>query len=308
MMDPYVNVKFSNQSFQGQVVKNGGKNPKFNDTSTFIVNSYFKTLGRCLELELMDKNIASDDVIGYGIIDLDPYLNVLQVKDPQLETKDSPNTSKPVKETLLRCFVNYDRKQAGFVQLLASFKEEKTDLVSFRFETAEFKRSTRTFGDMECYVRVTAGEEVLETKKSKDTKTDKPVWKDEFLTFTCPTSLKEILIEVMDDGEVIGSVTMEKDTFLIDDTENEFVKDISYKRTLAGKLWFNSKKNANPLFKELNGDYKKKLPEPEKKPEDNKPEEKKEDKKEDNKPEEKKEDKKEDKPEEKPEEKKEEKK
>lgn len=31
----------------------------------------------------MDQNIASDDVIGYGIIDLDPYLNVLQVKDPE---------------------------------------------------------------------------------------------------------------------------------------------------------------------------------------------------------------------------------
>jgi hypothetical protein len=49
-------------------------------------------LGRCLEVELMDKNIASDDVIGYGIIDLDPYLNLLQVKDPELDKKD-PNSS-----------------------------------------------------------------------------------------------------------------------------------------------------------------------------------------------------------------------
>ena len=135
-MDPYVNIKFSNQSFQGQVVKNGGLNPKFNDSSKFIVNSYFKTLGRCLEVELMDKNIASDDVIGYGIIDLDPYLNVLQVKDPQLEQKEHKEASggpKPAKETTLRCFLNYDRRQAGFVQLLASFKEEKTDMISFRF-------------------------------------------------------------------------------------------------------------------------------------------------------------------------------
>lgn len=43
---------------------------------------------------------------------------------------------------------------------------------------------------MECYIRVTAGEEVLETKKSKDTKTDKPVWHDEHLSFTCPKSVK----------------------------------------------------------------------------------------------------------------------
>lgn len=103
----------------------------------------------------MDKNIGSDDVIGYGIIDLDPYLNLLQVKDPELEKKDPnglPNSSPPKqpakKQTTLRCFLNYDRKQAGIVQLLASFKEEKTNILSFRFETAEFKRSTRTFGDM----------------------------------------------------------------------------------------------------------------------------------------------------------------
>ncbi len=39
---------------------------------------------------------------------------------------------------------------------------------------------------------------------------------------------------------------------------------------MAGILWFNTKKNANPLFKELNGDYKKKLPEKPKKEEDKK--------------------------------------
>ena len=90
---------------------------------------------------------------------------------------------------------------------------------------------------------------------------------------------------------------MQKDTFLIDDTENQFARDISFKNALAGKLWFNSKRNANPLFKELKGDYKKKLPEPEKKeskPEDKKGEDKKgENKQEDKKGEDKKEDKKE---------------
>lgn len=81
-MDPYVKIKFSNQEFRGNVVKNGGKNPKFSDKHTFIVNSCFKHFGRCLEVELMDSNITSDDIIGYGIIDLDPYLNALHVKAP----------------------------------------------------------------------------------------------------------------------------------------------------------------------------------------------------------------------------------
>jgi hypothetical protein len=57
---------------------------------------------------------------------------------------------------------------------------------------------------MNCYVRVTAGEEILETQKSKDTVTDKPVWKDEHLSFTCPLSLEKITIEVMDENNIIG--------------------------------------------------------------------------------------------------------
>jgi len=47
-MDPYVNIKFSNQKFTGQVVNKGGKNPKFTDTFKFVVNSYYKYYGRSL--------------------------------------------------------------------------------------------------------------------------------------------------------------------------------------------------------------------------------------------------------------------
>ena len=100
-------------------------------------------------------------------------------------------------------------------------------------------------------MRVTAGEEVLETKKSKDTATDKPVWKDEHLGFWCPKSLEKIQIEVMDDNKLIGQCEMEKKDLLLDDSENEFAKEILFEGKVAGKLWFNTKKNANPLFKEL---------------------------------------------------------
>lgn len=81
-MDPYVNIKFSNQNKTGVIVKKGGKNPKFNDVFQFTVNSLYKYYGRCLEVEVMDSNTTSDSLIGYGIIDLDPYLNTLQVKSP----------------------------------------------------------------------------------------------------------------------------------------------------------------------------------------------------------------------------------
>jgi hypothetical protein len=158
-MDPYVNVKFSNQKHTGAVVKKGAKNPRFNDIFKFIVNSCYKYYGRCLEIELMDSKIGSDSLIGYGIIDLDPYLNALQVRSP--EPAPGQVIQKSPQAVSLRCFLNYDRTQAGFITLSATFKEEKVEVVHFRFETAEFKRSTRTFGDMNCSVRVIAGEEML---------------------------------------------------------------------------------------------------------------------------------------------------
>ena len=160
-MDPYVNIKFSNQNFKGEVVKDGGKNPTFKDVGKFMVNSQYKHYGRCLEIELMDSNkMGSDDVIGFGIIDLDPYLNSLQMRKPTSGGETSGGPGQPASAPM-RCFLNSDRKQAGFVSLMATFRELPTEHISFRFETATFKRSTRTFGDMNCSVRVTVGEEVL---------------------------------------------------------------------------------------------------------------------------------------------------
>jgi hypothetical protein len=159
-MDPYVNIKFSNQNKKGEVVKKGGKSPKFNDVFKFVVNSCYKYYGRCLEVELMDSNTASDSVIGYGIIDLDPYLNALQAqaRAPEQGPAQGGELGKAKDQTAnLRCFLNFDRQQAGFIVLAATFKEEKTDIINFRFETAELKRNTRTFGEMENYVRVTVG-------------------------------------------------------------------------------------------------------------------------------------------------------
>ena len=109
----------------------------------------------------MDSNIGSDDLVGFGIIDLDPYLNTLKLSSPQSDltkSKEGGSTgTSQANTTSLRCFLTFDRKQAGFVVLEASFKEEPTHIISFRFETATFQRSTRTFGDMDCYVRVSAG-------------------------------------------------------------------------------------------------------------------------------------------------------
>ena len=47
-MDPYLVVKFSNQTRTGEVISNGGTNPKFKDRFKFYVNSHYKTFGRTL--------------------------------------------------------------------------------------------------------------------------------------------------------------------------------------------------------------------------------------------------------------------
>ena len=76
----------------------------------------------------MDSNIASDDDIGYGIIDLDPYLNALKISSPgagshELDLKQSKSEGQhQLQKATLRCFLNYKRKQAGFVVLEATFK------------------------------------------------------------------------------------------------------------------------------------------------------------------------------------------
>ena len=201
------------------------------------------------------------------------------------------NATPPARVVQLRCFLNFKRKPAGFVLLEGSFREEKADSVHFRFETAEFTRKTKTFGDMDSiYVRVTAGEEVLETKRSKDTSENKPCWKDEHLTFTCPKSLEKIRIEVMNENDLVGYADIIKHKLLEDDEESQWKEELIFKDKVCGTIWFNTRGNkANVVFKELKGDYKKNQPAPEKKEEEKKEEKKEEEKKEQEKKEEKKE-------------------
>ncbi len=46
------------------------------------------------------KKVGGDAEIGFGIVDLDPIINLKKPKDE------------------FRCFLNYDRKQAGFVNVV----------------------------------------------------------------------------------------------------------------------------------------------------------------------------------------------
>lgn len=103
-MDPYFKLKVSNQSVTGEVVKKGGKEPIFNQSFDFFINSCYKSEGRHLELELWDSNKTSDSLIGFGMADLDTIL---------LSSKETADK----KPKNLRVFLNYDIKPAGVVNV-----------------------------------------------------------------------------------------------------------------------------------------------------------------------------------------------
>lgn len=81
-MDPYVRLELSNQKYETKVDYNGGKNPSFNETFTFYINSVNKQYGRTIQMILMDKNkLSSDNIVGHGIVDINPVITQKKIKD-----------------------------------------------------------------------------------------------------------------------------------------------------------------------------------------------------------------------------------
>ena len=60
-MNPYVKLKISSQEFSTKVISKGNKNPKFNETFTFLINSRHKIYGRSLEVTVMDENMIGPE-------------------------------------------------------------------------------------------------------------------------------------------------------------------------------------------------------------------------------------------------------
>lgn len=100
-MDPYFKIKVSNQAVTSKIVSKGGKEPIFNESFDFFINSCYQKDGRHLELELWDSNKTSDSLIGFGMMDLDVVLQ------PSKEKKTKP----------MRILLNYNIKPAGVVNV-----------------------------------------------------------------------------------------------------------------------------------------------------------------------------------------------
>lgn len=234
-MDPYVILKLSNQVFNSKVIEDGDKNPTFSESFSFFINSCYQTHGRNLEVALMDrKKIGGDAEIGFGIVDLDPIVNFKKPKDQ------------------FRCFLNYDRQQAGLINIIAEFQEQPAQTLNFRFETASIRRKTSTFGDMNCWVKATIGEEVLQTTKQKDTKQMPPVWSKEILVFNVPKSAPHVNIIVMDDSTQVGRLEVPLDKLLSSTSQQAWNEEFEFNNSVnAGTLKFQTISGTNPVFSEI---------------------------------------------------------
>lgn len=104
-MDPYVELRLHHTRQVTKVIKNGAKSPIFNEQFTWFINSDKIYENRRLEITVWDKNTGADTEVGYGIADLDPVIyNKLQGYQ-------------------LKCYLTYNRKPAGFVNVKLAFKE-----------------------------------------------------------------------------------------------------------------------------------------------------------------------------------------
>lgn len=83
---------------------------------------------------------------------------------------------KPDYDHEIKVILNHSNQPIGFINLKVLYHDAGSERLCFRFENCTLRRKTRLVGDMNASVRVTIGEEVLETPKKKDTKEQSVSW------------------------------------------------------------------------------------------------------------------------------------
>lgn len=161
-MNPFVKMRLTSHSYRTNTVKQGGKTPIFNEDFYFFINSESISHGRILELAVVDEGATFNSEVGYGIVDCDP---VIMNKLSSLNQK---------------CYIVYNQKPAGYVNLHFSFQEEFIGVLFIHILNASIRRKTTTLSNMVCQARISIGEEILTTEKSKDTKNEAPHWAQVF--------------------------------------------------------------------------------------------------------------------------------
>jgi hypothetical protein len=65
-----------------------------------------------------------------------------------------------------------------------------------------------------------------------------PVWVDDLLMFNVPKVIKNCLIEVFDEGQLVGECVLKIEDLLKESKEKQYDEDIFYQDAIAGTLRF----------------------------------------------------------------------
>jgi hypothetical protein len=158
------------------------KEHKVNEVFAFSINSFYKADGRTIEAGVFD----GEDFVAYGAVDANPIVH----------------SKGDIHE--FRCILATNKdKKFGYTTLQATFEELPSNEITFRFESATIRRK---IGDNKVSIKLTIGEEELQTSYQEETPEKPPIWKDQMLNFKVPEGVTKGLLELIDGkGKEIGS-------------------------------------------------------------------------------------------------------
>jgi hypothetical protein len=197
-----VKIRVSNQQFATKSLGVLQKSHKVNEGFSFTINSFYKAEGRAIEAAVFD----GKTFVAYGAVDANPIIS----------TASSGQTHD------FRLILASDKERKfGHVLLQVRFEELPSTGLTFRFEGATIRRK---HGDRKVSVRVTIGEEVLQTDFKEDLLEAPPAWKEQMLSFKVPEGLAKGLLELVNaKGEEIGSGSIDLNNMLQSKPSDEVI-------------------------------------------------------------------------------------
>lgn len=165
-MDPYLRLAMSNQEFSGYIHKKAGRSNLFNESFEFVINSCFKPEGRSMTVELWNKHVIGDRVLGMSIIDLDPIIgfgeNLMMgsklvtgnQENPPFLMMEDDEPKQIMRKTYCRMkvFLNHGVEEVGYLNTVFEFIEEPITTIGLKFIYASLRRTSTIFTTMYCSV------------------------------------------------------------------------------------------------------------------------------------------------------------
>ena len=147
-----------------------------------------------------------------------------------------------VQDVTQKCYIVHEKKPAGYVNIHLSFKEDLIGVLFIHILNASIRRKTTVLSSMVCQARVTIGEEIAVTEKSKESKDEAPHWRDMFhipVTRSIETGVIEIIeVGTKNSETMVGDCEIGIKEFIESAGEQYHESYIWYKEVEAGSVKF----------------------------------------------------------------------